>query len=210
MKSCFKAVFNLETNQSGSYVPHGILNWVISKSGLNYDINTLNNYHPNYHQYKIVFMLVDLEAVGSWSSGGCLIELTSPPLLSLLPSQSPYFSGSTAILSCIKNELIAFVIVSKWNKYKRTKSTNKVWIDQQGNPGQQMQNVNMYPPVSLRIAWNAWQKPIGKAIYSFKWQSLHTHFKLVSTQIFFLYHCLLLWKYSCTYLWAGVSISTAG
>ena len=65
MKSCFKAVFNLETNQSGSYVPHGILNWVISKSGLNYDINTLNNYHPNYHQYKIVFMLVDLEGVGS-------------------------------------------------------------------------------------------------------------------------------------------------
>ena len=28
-----KAVFNLEINQSGSYVPHGILNWVISKSG---------------------------------------------------------------------------------------------------------------------------------------------------------------------------------
>ena len=34
-------------------------------SGSNYDINTLNNYHPNIHQYKIVFMLVDLEAVGS-------------------------------------------------------------------------------------------------------------------------------------------------
>ena len=38
-------VFNLEISQSGSYVPHGILNWVISKmvAGSNYAIETLNN-----------------------------------------------------------------------------------------------------------------------------------------------------------------------
>ena len=30
-KASEKAVFNLESGQNGSYVPHGILNWVISK-----------------------------------------------------------------------------------------------------------------------------------------------------------------------------------
>ena len=39
-----KAVFKLGISQSGSYVPHDILNCIISKrSGSNYDIETLKN-----------------------------------------------------------------------------------------------------------------------------------------------------------------------
>ena len=179
-------MFNLEINQSGSYVPHGILNWVISKSGLNYDINTLNNYHPNYHQYKIVFMLVDLEAVGSWSSRGCLIELTSPPSLSILITQPIFmlfrFNCNSLLHKKWTYSFCYFFIMKQRQKNKVNKQSVN-WSA--GQSGQQMQNINMYPPVSLRIAWNAWQKTICKGIYSFKLQSFHTHFKPVSTQVFF-------------------------
>ena len=60
-----KAVFNLEIKWVICPTWHFKLGHFKKWSGSNYNIGTLNNYHPNYHQYKIVFMLVDFEAVGS-------------------------------------------------------------------------------------------------------------------------------------------------
>ena len=142
------AVFNLEISQSGSYVPHGILNWVVSK------MVWVKLWYWNFEQFWFLFtvLLVELEAVGSWSSGGWLIELTSPASPSLSsPSSCFSISGSTAILFCVKNELsfcCRFIMKRKQKNKVNKRSVNR-------SAKQRMQKVELYAPVSLGIAWNA-------------------------------------------------------
>ena len=123
--------------------PHGILNWVISKV-----VSVkLHVWYWNFEQLTSS----KLSPMGSWSSGGWLIELTSQASLSSLSSLSSYFSGSTSIVFCVKSELsFCCCLTMKW---KQTNNINK-WsvIDRQSN------EVEIYAPVSPGIVWNAWHK----------------------------------------------------
>ena len=77
------------------------------------------------------FLTTDI-IVGSWSSGGWLSELTSPASLPSLSSPSSCFSGSTAILFCVKNE---FNLCCRFdhnerkrnNKLSQQRSTGTAW-----------------------------------------------------------------------------------
>lgn len=55
-------------------------------------------------------------------------------------------------------------------KQRQKDKVNKVWNWLAEKFRQQMQNVKMYSPVSLGIAWNAWQKTIRKGIV---WNDSH-------------------------------------
>ena len=70
-------------------------------------------------------VLVEFEAVGSWSSGGWLdVELT--PSASLSSSSLSWFPGSTAIFFCLKNTLTFFCrFIVKLVKRRHKNKVNK-------------------------------------------------------------------------------------
>ena len=141
----WQTVFNLEISQNGSYVPHGILNWVISVMVwvLGQTMIILNNWRQQT----------------DFSSS-----------FTVIPSPSSFFSGSTANFFSLKNKLsfcCRFIM-----KQKQQNKTNKWSMSRSAK--QQMQNVKMYvPAVSPGIAWNTWPKNYLYA-GSLKWQSFHT------------------------------------
>ena len=156
-KKNYKAAFNLEISQNGSYVPQGILNLVISKIvwvKSNYDIEIFYNWH-----HQTVFT-------------ASLPSLSSPSLC---------FWGSAAISFSIKNEL-SFCYKSFHNEMKTNEKSQQMKCELISK-ATYAESWN----VCSSLSWNCVECLTQKLLVRMNPEMtvmLRTHFGLVSSPIF--------------------------